>query len=331
MRHSYFLVAAALFALAGIGVAVGLAVRSGDDTPAAGPGDPGTMPDVADSPLHRARLDAARRLGIDVLKVHLVELRAAGFNGCLGVVKPGQACTEQFIEGYIAIFEAGGERLRYHFGGSQYVGPVDPAEASDGIPTLLPVRIDVGAILAAYARHEAAIRLAIDVRDAAITLIEPASFGNRCLGFGPTGEACAEKGPLTGGWFVRIGADGRTIAYSLIPSMVRYHDPALGETFHQPSQRVVDLQDAMRSDLASRLGIDVAEVSVTSYRTGTWNDGCLGIRRPDALCTMALVDGFLAILAAGDTAYRYHGDAQGRFFAASFEAGAFLDDPAFSD
>lgn len=330
MRHFWFLVAAALFALAGIGVAVGVAVRSGDDTAVVSPDEPGP-PSVIDSPLHRARLDAAKRLGVDVLAVRLVALRSAGFDGCLGVIKPGQACTEQFIEGYIAIFEVNGERLRYHFGGGDFVGPVHPAEASDGMPTLLPIRIDIGGILTAYARYEAAGRLGIDVRDVTVSLIDRVPFANACLGFKPAGKMCAEKGPLTEGWLVRMLAGGKTITYSLIPSEVLYHDPALGETFQQPSPAMVDLQDAMRRDLAERLGVDVAKVSVVSYRPGTWNDGCLGIRLPNALCSMARVDGFLAILEVDGKGYRYHGDNDGRFFAASFEEGAFLDDPAFSD
>lgn len=81
------------------------------------------------------------------------------------------------------------------------------------------------------------------------------------------------------------------------------------------------------ADLARRLGVPPGQVSVASFRRVTWPDGCLGVYRPDAVCTQALVEGWLAVLRDGSgKEYRYHGG-DGHVLAASFEAGARIGEP----
>jgi hypothetical protein len=90
------------------------------------------------------------------------------------------------------------------------------------------------------------------------------------------------------------------------------------------------LQDRLRADLAQRLGIDVAMVSVTAFQLVTWPDGCLGVDEPGKLCTQALVDGWLAKLTAQGKVYDYHGAgdpaADSEWVAASFLPGAIVSD-----
>lgn len=68
------------------------------------------------------------------------------------------------------------------------------------------------------------------------------------------------------------------------------------------------VQRDMRRDLAGRLGVDIETVSIRSFETVTWPDGCMGVHYPYATCLAALTDGFVAILsdAEGQT-YVYHG------------------------
>lgn len=88
-----------------------------------------------------------------------------------------------------------------------------------------------------------------------------------------------------------------------------------------------DLERRMREDLAGRLGVAPAALSLDSFRKVTWASGCLGITRPGQVCSQMLVPGFLAIWrdASGNT-YRYHGSGES-FIAASFEPGATLSEP----
>lgn len=278
------------------------------------------------SGLHEARLDAARRLGTDPLNVELTSLRHAGWDGCYGVISsPNQACTALFVGGYIAMFRGGGREFRYHMVGSKAIGPVDPAKASDGSPVPPEIRADFAAALAAYARYDVALRTKLDVKAVAVLGIVPSGFPERCTGTAtPPAAACAEPE----GGFIKLSAGGKDVyvtasAASGIAQVTQL--PGVAAT--PAGQDLLALEQRMREDLAKRLGVDIAELSVVGYRLVTWPDGCLGVIRPDAVCSQALVAGFLARLTDGKgTVYRYHGT-RNTFVAASLEPGARLGEP----
>jgi hypothetical protein len=97
---------------------------------------------------------------------------------------------------------------------------------------------------------------------------------------------------------------------------------ALEEDSDTASSPAPSAEQQLRADLAARLGVDIADVSVKSYQDVTWPDGCLGVINPAALCVQGLTDGYLAVLSGPDgTEYRYHGGGQDHFIAVDFEPG----------
>ncbi|WP_329000435.1 hypothetical protein OHA18_39120 [Kribbella sp. NBC_00709] len=64
-----------------------------------------------------------------------------------------------------------------------------------------------------------------------------------------------------------------------------------------------------KADLAKRLGVDAAQVTVVSSEEVTWSDGSLGCPDPDMRYTQALVPGTRTILEVNGTQYSYHGGA----------------------
>ena len=62
-----------------------------------------------------------------------------------------------------------------------------------------------------------------------------------------------------------------------------------------------------KDDLASRLAIPVAEISMISFEEVTWPDGALGCPHPEMKYTQVPVDGSHIILGVGDHRYEYHG------------------------
>ena len=71
-----------------------------------------------------------------------------------------------------------------------------------------------------------------------------------------------------------------------------------------PSEPLVT---AAVDDLARRLRVDVAEVTVVDARAVTWGDSSLGCPQPGMMYPQVLVDGTLVILSAGGQRYEYHG------------------------
>jgi hypothetical protein len=74
-----------------------------------------------------------------------------------------------------------------------------------------------------------------------------------------------------------------------------------------------DLVSSMMTDLAGRLGIDAAQITVVSATAVTWNDGSLGCAQPGQVYTQALVPGYQVILEAGGKQYPYHASERGGF------------------
>ncbi len=99
--------------------------------------------------------------------------------------------------------------------------------------------------------------------------------------------------------------------------------------------RVMDPETAVKHHLSEARGIRVDDIKVVSFENVTWPDGCRGVYFKDSLCTMATVDGWIAVLAVDGPdsfEYRYHGvvvDAElapeGDFFTAVWE----LDEDEF--
>lgn len=293
---------------------------------------PGGQPITAkDAPLHEARLDAAKRADVAPLEVRLKSVRAAGFDGCLGVTASGQACTEQFIGGYIAVFDAGGKEYRYHFGGDKFVyADATKATISDGMPVPPETSPDLNRELAAYAREDLELRLRKD--DAVVTAIIPAGFPNGCMGFLPQGQDVCDTVIIDGAVVFLLGPDSKTYRYHVGSIGVIATDFEKGEFIYEPEGNIRVSQQLMRQDLARRLSVPVDKIQLVSYRKVTWPDGCLGVYKPDTVCTQALVDGFLALLAGPDgKTYRYHGGPAGDFVAAAFEPTARIGDPTFRD
>jgi hypothetical protein len=269
--------------------------------------------------LQRIRIELAQKLGIDPLEVKLTSLQSAGWDGCLGVIEPNQPCTMQFIAGLIAFFEADGESYRYHIGGDRYVGPVDPEKADDGAPVDPGMAADRYAFLAEYARQELALRLGVTVADLDIAFVIPTEFGDGCLGFAPDNARCAQLLRPEPGALVGIRHGGEVQLYSVTFNQVVWHDQDSGQTTVEVDEKLAAIQEQLRIDLAERLGIDIDEVGIVSFRNVTWPDGCLGVIDPAALCLAALTPGYLAFLSGPDgMVYRYHGG-NDTFIAVDFE------------
>ncbi|MGW6200017.1 hypothetical protein ACWF0M_28005 [Kribbella sp. NPDC055110] len=64
--------------------------------------------------------------------------------------------------------------------------------------------------------------------------------------------------------------------------------------------------DQAKTDLAKRLGVEAAQVTVVSSEDVTWPDGSLGCPEPGMYYTQALVPGNRTVLEAGGKQYSYH-------------------------
>lgn len=55
--------------------------------------------------------------------------------------------------------------------------------------------------------------------------------------------------------------------------------------------------------LAKQLNIDAQSITVVSVEAVEWPDGCLGLAKPDQMCTQVIVPGFRVVLEANEVQY----------------------------
>lgn len=69
--------------------------------------------------------------------------------------------------------------------------------------------------------------------------------------------------------------------------------------------------NAIRQDLASKVGIAPAKLKIINYSRETWSDGCLGLGTAAELCLQAQVEGWRVTLSDGRFSWVYRTDLQG--------------------
>ncbi|WP_071592312.1 hypothetical protein [Pseudanabaena sp. PCC 6802] len=81
-----------------------------------------------------------------------------------------------------------------------------------------------------------------------------------------------------------------------------------------PPKKVLPAQvaNAVRQDLAKKTKIAPGLFKVKDSSPQTWQDGCLGLAKPDEFCTMALVPGWQVVMSHGNQTWTYRTDSSGR-------------------
>ncbi len=69
---------------------------------------------------------------------------------------------------------------------------------------------------------------------------------------------------------------------------------------------------AVIADVSKRTKIPTAKLKITQYSRQTWSNGCLGISKPDEICTQALVEGWRVVVAGNNRTWVYRSDRNGR-------------------
>ncbi|WP_009633527.1 hypothetical protein [Synechocystis sp. PCC 7509] len=69
---------------------------------------------------------------------------------------------------------------------------------------------------------------------------------------------------------------------------------------------------AVITDLSKQTGISPEKLKITRYSRQTWSNGCLGIAKPDEICTQALVEGWRVVVSGNNRTWVYRSNRNGR-------------------
>lgn len=188
-------------------------------------------------------------------------------------------------------------------------------------------------------RRDLAGRLGVDIETVSIQSFENVTWPDGCMGVHYAYATCLAA--LTDG-FVAILSDGEGqtyvyhgsrldfVAVSFLDADAIIGEP-IGEQPDAPGGRVADPRWAVGQHLSEALGVAFEDVAIESFEDVQWPDGCRGVYFKDALCTLAIVDGWRATakVPGSDRVYLYHGQAvdaelvpDGDYFTAVWELDA---------
>ncbi|MGB3695586.1 MAG: hypothetical protein WA865_00890 [Spirulinaceae cyanobacterium] len=71
-----------------------------------------------------------------------------------------------------------------------------------------------------------------------------------------------------------------------------------------------ELANRVIKDLSQRTNIPADQLSVYRKSQETWTDGCLGLGKPEELCSAALVEGWQVVVKSKSQSWVYHTDGE---------------------
>jgi hypothetical protein len=100
---------------------------------------------------------------------------------------------------------------------------------------------------------------------------------------------------------------GKLLALVLLCSLLA--GPALASPAGRPPNSVIT---AVRQDISQRTRIPADRLKIESASERTWTDGCLGLARPEEICTQSLVNGWQITVTDDRKTWLYRTDSTGR-------------------
>jgi len=176
---------------------------------------------------------------------------------------------------------------------------------SPPIPTSIPLATNLPADLES-AREAAVASLSstLDLPADQINLISAQAviWPDGCMGVRRMGVMCTNK--QVPGFVIVLGANGKRY---------EFHTNQDGSLIVpvEGVQATGSVQDAVKSHLASLLGIEADRVTVISDTEVEWPDSCLGVAREGVMCATIVTPGQLIELDANGIQYEYHTNENG--------------------
>ncbi|MEC4985320.1 MAG: hypothetical protein SAJ37_19435 [Oscillatoria sp. PMC 1068.18] len=218
-------------------------------------------------------------------------------NGCLGLGKPDDLCTQALVEGWQVTVKNGERKFIYR---TNEDGTNVRLETANTSVSNLPRSVEQ-AVLANAARQ-----WNVSSSSLRILAAEKEIWSDSCLGLGQANESCLQA--LVAGWRVTVTNGTETLVYRTNDDGSNIRLETANTPVSNAPRRVIN---AVLEDAAEKLEVPTSYFRVISAEKRTWGDRCLGIPDPLALCAQAIVEGWLVKVDVGDQIWVYRTDERG--------------------
>ncbi|MER3492193.1 MAG: hypothetical protein C4323_07570 [Mastigocladus sp. ERB_26_2] len=208
-------------------------------------------------------------------------------DGCLGLPKPDEFCTQALVPGWRVIVSNGSQNWIYHTNSNgRSLRLANSATPINNQSKNLPTSVR-NAILAAASQLTGLPTSRVRI----VNFKQITTDG--CLGLPRPGEACIEIAQQA--WEVNVQAGKQRLVYrtNRDGSQVRLNQTA------SKSALPKSIADAILADAEEELGLPASRLRIVGVEQQEWPDRCLGISEPLILCAPSIVSGWRVTVSDG--------------------------------
>lgn len=240
-------------------------------------------------PVARAVLrDVSRTQGVLPSKLKIVAYNQQTWrDGCLGLPKPDEFCTQALVPGWRVIVSNGSQNWIYHTNSNgRSLRLANSATPVNNQSKNLPTSVK-NAVLAAASELTGLPTSRVRI----VNFKQITTDG--CLGLARPGEACIQIAQQA--WEVNVQAGKQRLVYraNRDGSQVRLNQTASSSALPK------SIADAILADAEEELGLPVSRLRIVGVERREWPDRCLGISEPLILCAPSVVSGWRVTVSDG--------------------------------
>jgi hypothetical protein len=232
--------------------------------------------------------DVSRTQGVLPSKLKIVAYNQQTWrDGCLGLPKPDEFCTQALVPGWRVIVSNGSQNWIYHTNSNgRSLRLANSATPVNNQSKNLPTSVR-NAVLAAASQLTKLPTSQIRI----VNFKQITTDG--CLGLPRPGEACIQIAQQA--WEINLQAGKQRLVYraNRDGSQVRLNQTASSSALPK------SIADAILADAEEELGLPVSRLRIVGVERREWPDRCLGISEPLILCAPSVVSGWRVTVSDG--------------------------------
>lgn len=245
---------------------------------------------------------ASQRTGLRTSELRIVKSEQITVDGCLGLPRPGEACTRIAQQAWEVTVEGGKQRLVYRTNQNATLIRLNES-ASNVTDTNLPQ------IISRAVLRVASTDFGVSSSQLRITKAEQQTWGDGCLGLPRPTERC--MGTPTPGWRVTVVGRQRVQVYRTDTSGERIRAEQITGQIPGNNNLPNSVSDAVLRDAARRSNLSISQLRIVQAEKRDWPNGCLGIIEPGRSCAAMVVSGWRVRVEGGRQTFVYRTNESG--------------------
>lgn len=245
---------------------------------------------------------ASQRTGLRTSELRIVKSEQITVDGCLGLPRPGEACTRIAQQAWEVTVEGGKQRLVYRTNQNATLIRLNEA-ASNVTDSNLPQ------IISRAVLRVASTDFGVSSSQLRITKAEQQTWGDGCLGLPRPTERC--MGTPTPGWRVTVVGRQRVQVYRTDTSGERIRAEQITGQIPGNNNLPNSVSDAVLRDAARRSNLSISQLRIVQAEKRDWPNGCLGIIEPGRSCAAMVVSGWRVRVEGGRQTFVYRTNESG--------------------